>query len=161
MCTKDIKVATTSTVTLNSNGGNACSPSSKTVVYGGTYGSLCTPTRTNFVFDGWWTLSSGGNRVESTSKVSRPTNHTLYAHWTGNTFSVTYNANGGTGCSGTSTVVGELTVPEFCVPTRSGHIFLGWYDSLTGGNQIVSTITTNTVLYAHWLATNYGEYNDE
>ena len=71
----------TYTVTFNANGGSV-SPSSKTVTYGSTYGTLPTPTRTGYTFDGWYTSSSGGSQVTSSTKVTTASNHTLYAHWT-------------------------------------------------------------------------------
>ena len=93
ICTKDVKVATTPTVTYDSNGGNSCDPSSKVVMYGGTYGELCTPTRTGYTFAGWWTTAAGGDRIEASTKVIRPLDHILYAHWTPNTYTVDFNEN--------------------------------------------------------------------
>ena len=69
------------TVTLNPNGGSV-SPTSTTVTCGSTYGTLPTPTRTYYNFDGWYTASSGGSKVTSSTTVTATTNHTLYAHWT-------------------------------------------------------------------------------
>ena len=72
---------TTTTVVFNGNGGSV-NTSSKTVTVGGTYGSLPTPTRDGYTFDGWYTSESGGSKVTASTKVSKSTSHTLYAHWT-------------------------------------------------------------------------------
>ena len=69
------------TVYFNANGGSV-STTSKTVTKGGTYGTLPTPTRSGYTFAGWYTASSGGTRVYSTTKFTRSSNQTLYAHWT-------------------------------------------------------------------------------
>ena len=71
------------TVTFNANGGSV-STRSKTVTYGGTYGTLPTPTRSGYTFNGWYTAASGGSRIYASTKYSRSSNQTLYAHWTKN-----------------------------------------------------------------------------
>ncbi|MDY5058012.1 MAG: InlB B-repeat-containing protein [Bacilli bacterium] len=42
-------------------------------------------------------------------------------------YTVTYNNNGGSGCSTTSVTYGG-TYGTMCEPTRSGYIFIGWFD---------------------------------
>ena len=69
-----------SIVTFNANGGTVIT-SSKVVTYNETYGDLPTPIRTNYIFDGWYTAQTGGERVDSTTKVTTSSSHTLYAHW--------------------------------------------------------------------------------
>ena len=71
------------TVTFNANGGSV-STRSKTVTYGGNYGALPTPTRSGYTFNGWYTAASGGSKVYASTKYSRSSNQTLYAHWTKN-----------------------------------------------------------------------------
>lgn len=70
----------TYTVTLNANGGTV-SPSSVSVTYNSTYGSLPEPNRSGYIFDGWYSASSGGSKVTSSTRVTATGNHTLYAHW--------------------------------------------------------------------------------
>jgi len=72
------------TITFNANGGNDIT-TELDVVEGEQYGDLPTPSRTNYTFDGWYTEAEGGTRITSTSIVSLPTSHILYAHWTANT----------------------------------------------------------------------------
>lgn len=53
----------------------------------------------------------------------------LYARWD-NHYTVTYNDNGGSGCSSSSkTVTYGSTYGDLCTPTRDGYIFAGWYSS--------------------------------
>lgn len=76
----------TMTVTFSGNGGNTPSTSSKTVTYGGTYGTLPTCIRPNannysYSLKGWYTASSGGSQITSSTKVTSTGNHTIYAQW--------------------------------------------------------------------------------
>lgn len=150
----------TFTVTYNVNGGNALSTTTKSVTYGSTYGTLATPTRTGYTFDGWYTAASGGTKITSSSTVSTASNHTLYAHWTANTYTVTYNVNGGNALSTTTkSVTYDGTYGTLATPTRTGYDFSGWYTAASGGSKIESTtkvsITANQTLYAQWTAKSF------
>ncbi|MCI6265757.1 MAG: InlB B-repeat-containing protein, partial [Erysipelotrichaceae bacterium] len=80
--------ANTYTVKFDANGGST-SQILKTVTYGSSYGTLPTPTRTDYTFNGWYTATSGGTNITSSSTVSTASNHILYAHWTANLTNVT------------------------------------------------------------------------
>lgn len=146
------------TVTYNANGGSV-SPTSKTVQYGSSYGSLPTPTRTGYNFNGWYTATSGGYQVTSTTMVSKAANHSLYARWTGKTYTVTFNANGGSVSQSSKTVTYGSTYGSLPVPTRTNYTFNGWYTSSSGGSQITASTTvtnsSNHTLYAQWTAKRY------
>ena len=58
-------------------------------------GPLPTPTRSGYHFDGWYTAASNGTKITDSTKIMA--NTTIYAHWTVDTYTVSYNANGGTG----------------------------------------------------------------
>ncbi len=73
----------TYTVTFNANGGTTSVPTSKTVTYLGTYGTLATTSRVGYSFNGWWTATSGGTQVQTTTTVTNGTNHQIYARWVG------------------------------------------------------------------------------
>lgn len=146
--------AATFTVTFDKNGGNDPSSASKTVTYGSTYGTLATCTRTGYTFAGWYTAASGGTQVTSGTTVSITADQTLYAHWTANTYTVTFNTNGGTTPTASKSVTYASTYGTLPTPTRSGYAFLGWYTAASGGTQVTSSttvsITANQTLYAHW-----------
>ena len=69
------------TVTFDANGGSVDRSSAK-VYKGSSYGDLPTPKRDYYNFDGWYTSSSGGALVTSSTTVSDSSDHRLYAHWT-------------------------------------------------------------------------------
>lgn len=150
----------TFTVTYDVNGGNALSTTTKSVTYGSTYGTLATPTRTGYTFDGWYTAASGGTKITSSSTVSTASNHTLYAHWTANSYTVTYDVNEGNALSTTTkSVTYDSTYGTLATPTRTGYDFSGWYTAASGGSKIESTtkvsITANQTIYAHWTAKSF------
>lgn len=71
-------------ITFNEQGGSAVSD--KYVYFGGsrTYGTLPTPSRSGYTFNGWFTASSGGTQITSSTVVTVTTSitQTLYAQWT-------------------------------------------------------------------------------
>ena len=148
--------AATFTVTFNSAGGSTPSPASKTVTYGQEYGTLPTVTRTGYTLAGWYTAETGGDLRTATDVVSITANTTLYAHWTPNTYTVTFNANGGTTPTATKDVTYASAYGTLPTPTRTGYAFLGWFTDPDSGTQItagtVVTITAAQTLYAHWEA---------
>jgi uncharacterized repeat protein (TIGR02543 family) len=71
----------TFTVTLDPQGGTSPSPAAIPVAAGIPYGELPATARAGFLFSGWWTAPSGGQRIDSSTPVSVTGDHTLYAHW--------------------------------------------------------------------------------
>ncbi len=135
----------------NNNNGSGCS--TQKVTYGQAYGTLCTPTRTGYNFAGWYTAASGGTKVTADTKHLQESDITIYAHWTAKTFTLTYNNNGGSGCSN-KTITYDSTYGSLCTPSRTSYNFAGWYTAASGGTKITPstqvTVTSNQTLYAHW-----------
>lgn len=71
-------------ITFDANGGT-CDTAGITIKYGSMYGALPTPTRTGYKFNGWYTASSGGTKVTSSTIFTGSSSQTLYAQWTANT----------------------------------------------------------------------------
>ena len=144
------------TVYFDAQGG-VCSTSSKTVTYNSTYGTLPTPTRSGYTFNGWYTSASGGSVITASSTVKITANQALYAHWTSiptTTYTLTYDANGGTGAPAAQTGNGKITLSS-AQPQREGYTFIGWAKSNTATTaQYASgasfSLTANTTLYAVW-----------
>lgn len=143
------------TITLNPNGGTLPAYS---LVAGA---ALPIPTKTGYTFDGWYENQDfTGNPV-----TDIPTNNTenlnFYAKWTANTYTVTFDANGGTINNGAVTEytygVGA-TLPTDV--TREGYAFDGWYEqSDFSGSKVTKITATDTgdkTYYAKWLSTDAG-----
>ena len=63
---------------------------SYTVTYKDKYGTLPTPTKNGYTFGGWYTGENGtGTKVDENTVLTNINNHTLYAKWTMNTYTVT------------------------------------------------------------------------
>ena len=143
------------TVSFDANGGT-CSDSSKSVTYNSAYGTLPIPTRTGYGFDGWFTSAQGGSAVDADTVMSTASNHTLYAHWSANAYTVNFNANGGTCPTASKEVNFNSAYGTLPIPTRTGYGFDGWFTSAQGGSAVdadtVMSTASNHTLYAHWIA---------
>ena len=181
------------TLVLNGNTGEIKSSSNwtgsgtsvtKIVSTIGTVGYLPSTSQVEFsgeyILDGWWTASSGGTEVESTTNVADIWNGssdtiTIYAHKT-NQVKVTLDANGGNFSSNSNYAMYGWTKEGYLenratktltlgvrysgdksslpTPKRDGYTFYGWYSRPSGGTKIdASTIFTKispTRLYAVW-----------
>ena len=150
--------AGTYTVMFNANGGSV-STASKSVTYNSTYGILPTPTRTGYTFNGWYTATSGGTKVESSTKVAITAAQTLYARWTVNTYTVTFNANGGSVSTASKSVTYDSAYGTLPTPTRTGYTFNGWFTAASGGSKVIDstkvTTASNHTLFARWTANTY------
>ena len=137
-------------LTYNNNGGSGCT--SQTVTSGNKWGTLCTPKRTNYSFLGWFTSATGGTKIESTAIATK--NQTVYAHWEYTKLKLTYNNNGGSGCTSKNFVKNQK-IGTLCVPTKASNEFAGWYTSATGGTKVTSetVLSAATTVYAHWTPT--------
>lgn len=140
-------------VYFNSNGGS-CSTNNKTVTYNNSYGDLPSATRTGYTFDGWYTESSGGINVNQNTTYTDINDTTLYAHWNKNSYTVTFDANGGSCSTGRITVKYDDSYGWLPTPSYFRHTFAGWYTSRSGGSKIESGSifreNRNITLYAHW-----------
>ena len=157
---------TTTSVTYNAGGGT-----------GGTTDANVTPQadyvirtdeeagveRQGYTFTGWNTAADGsGTAYQPGETINPQEDTTLYAQWTpAPRYSVTYNANGGTG---------EYTDPDiaedspYTVKTlaqtgiaREGYTFTGWNTAADGSGTEYQpgaelTVNGDTTLYAQWTA---------
>ncbi|MBQ9814265.1 MAG: InlB B-repeat-containing protein [Lachnospiraceae bacterium] len=130
---------------------------------GGSYVYPAAPTRTGYSFVGWYTATVGGKRFDEYTVV-KTGDVKSYAHWTANSYTVSFNANGGSVSTSSKSVTYDQTYGTLPTPTRTGYTFDGWYTSSSGGTRIYSstkvTITSNQNLYAHWTKTSSDLFSD-
>ena len=117
-----------------------------------------------YTFNGWYTAASGGTKITSSSTVSTASDHTLYAHWTANSYTLTFDLNGGTQASGYSTSYTFKQDQRFVdviggypAPIKRGYLFDGWKNLASGehwtggwGTQPY-TYGANVTLTAQWV----------
>ncbi|MBO5910489.1 MAG: InlB B-repeat-containing protein, partial [Clostridia bacterium] len=112
------------TLTFNANGGTV-TETSRTLTYQQKYGTLPTPTRTGYECVGWYTEPIGGTPVNENT-IMGTESVTIYAHWTANNYTVTFNANGGSVNPSTKSVTYDSTYGALPIPTRAGYNFECW-----------------------------------
>ena len=149
----------TYTVSYSANGGSGA-PGSQTKTHGTNLTLSSTkPTRTGYTFAYWDGGSLGhfapGGTYSANQSVS------LRAAWSVNTYTVSYNANGGTGAPGnqTKTYGTNLTLSS-TRPTRTGYTFVKWNTASNGSGIDYSPGGTYTgdaalTLYAIWTVNTY------
>lgn len=158
--------ANTYKVIFNNNGGSG---SMDTITC--TYDKDCelsknTFTKTGYTFAGWSKTSDGEieyTNNETTKNLATSGNIILYAKWTANTYTITYNANGGSGSMNktTCTYDTECTIAGNGFE-RIGYTFVNWTkDSATGidyavGSTVKNLVTSGNIdMYAKWNINSY------
>jgi uncharacterized repeat protein (TIGR02543 family) len=128
------------------------SPINKLVSYDHNYGVLPSPSKTGHTFQGWYTASSGGQKVDSTTKVSITSPQYLYARWSTNSYTMTFTSNGGSAVSPLTQPFGS-NVSAPINPQRVGYSFDGWYSDsqLTLKYNFTTMPAQNITLYAKWI----------
>lgn len=148
---------TSYTVKYSANGGSGA-PSSQTKWKDQTLTlSNTKPTRTGYTFQGWATSSTATSATYSAGgSYTANAAATLYAVWKANTYTVTYNANGGTNAPSSQTkTYGKTLTLTTAKPTRSGYNFKGWATSATATTITYAsgasyTANAKITLYAVW-----------
>ena len=118
-------------------------------------------SRTGYTFTGWNTKADGSgttytDKQEVTSLTAADgATITLYAQWKINSYTLTYDPNGGTVTPTSKTLTYGSQYGALPTPSRTGYTFTGWFTAASGGSK-VGTATTmgagNTTIYAHWRA---------
>jgi len=118
----------TYTITYNVNGGSGLAPTPVTLPEGDEMeiASGSGLSRTGFTFSGWNTASDGsGTSYAVNSTFTFDADTTLYAQWTVNNYTITFNSAGGSAVAAMTAAFGSsLTAPTD--PTRDGYTFAGW-----------------------------------
>lgn len=146
------------TITYNANGGSGA-PGVTSYYYGyNTTLSSTKPTRTGYTFLGWSLSSTATSASYSPGQGWSGTNadnYTLYAVWKIITYTISYNANGGSGAPSSQTKnYGSSIKLSTTEPTRTNYKFKGWATSANGSVVYASGATyssnSSITLYAVW-----------
>ena len=139
------------TLSFNSNGGSAVA--SKSVTYDAAVGELTTPTRTGYRFDGWF---SGETQYTAATVYKVAGNTELTAHWTIETYTISYDLNGGAYAEGVSNPASYTVEDSVALnaPVKTGYTFTGWTGSNGDTPQTAVSIaqgsTGNKSYTANW-----------
>ena len=158
------------TVGYNANGGSGTVPATQTANAGTSItvagqGSL---TYSGRIFSGWNTRANGsGTSYAAGSSMTVRADLTLYAQWivnSGITYTVTYDANGGSGTAPAAQTVNagvSITIADQGGLTYSGRSFSGWNTQANGSGTSYAdgssmTVNEDVILYAQWTGSGNG-----
>lgn len=128
-----------------------------------TLGNTGNLVKTGYSFNGWNTTANGtGTSQAAASTFTMPSsNVVLYAQWTPNDYTLSFDANTGTGSMSSQTITcaatSSLNANSF---SKTGYSFSGWNTAANGSgtsysDQASYTMgTANATLYAQWIANN-------
>ncbi|MDD5673703.1 MAG: InlB B-repeat-containing protein [Chitinivibrionales bacterium] len=119
------------------------------------------PAKTGFTFGGWFTTASGGGTAfTATTPVNA--NDTVYAEWTPNTYTITFDDQSAT--TPVNPTIKTVTAPATtvvslpAVPAKTGYTFGGWFTAVSGGGTafIATTpVNANDTVYAKWTINSF------
>ncbi|WP_265333594.1 InlB B-repeat-containing protein [Paenibacillus sp. P13VS] len=137
------------TVNFDSNGGTAVDDQS--IPYNELAGAPDDPTKDGHTFAGWFT-DSGLSQAFDFDNTPVTTDLTLYAKWTADKYTISFDTLGGSAVDDVSVEHGsKLTAPAS--PSRSGYTFSGWYvdaELKTPFDFDQTEMTAELTLYAKW-----------
>lgn len=135
--TATAKVSTTTTYTVTFKDYDGDVLKTQTVEKGGSATAPTSPTRTGYTFTGWDKLFTN-----VTSDL------TVTAQYTINTYTVTFNSNGGSSVTSQTVNYGSKAT-EPTDPTKDGYTFVSW--QLNGVDyDFTKAVTSNITLVAKW-----------
>ncbi len=128
------------------------------------------PSKYGYIFKGYYTEINGGGTQYYDSNMTNVKNWdiasstTLFAYWQGNQYVVSFDRNGGSGGSINTIVTygAVINVSGLVAPTRTGYIFLGYYDmdnkqyfDSDMSSNVIWDKTTAYTLKAKWKNKSY------
>jgi len=162
-------IASTYAVTYDGNGntgGVAPTNDTKTYDVALTLATAETMVRTGYSFAGWNSAADGsGTTYAAGTSYTDNAVIALYAQWTANIYTVTFDANGGTSADpANKQVVFDATYGTLATTSRAGYVFTGWFTQASDGTKVETstTVTTadNHTLFARWANSFTWDAND-
>ena len=129
--------------------------SPRIVAFDAKYGEMPTLAKTGYAFKGWYTAAEGGTKVEVTTKLATAKDHTLYAQYDLETYTITYKDDlKGTHSNATSysVLTNGITLGN---AEKTGYSFLGWYENGDKVTVIEAGTVGNRELTAKWKEHSY------
>lgn len=143
---------------FNANGGkfdNSAISINFNETYGEAFDFPDEPTRTGYDFDGWYTASSGGEKIKSGDIVSK-LSYNLYAHWAAKDYTIYFDSQGGEELDEINVKFGG-TIPALPTPVKEHYLFEKWVEKESGNVVKKGTnysYSKDITLEAVWTAVN-------
>jgi uncharacterized repeat protein (TIGR02543 family) len=139
------------TVNFEANGGNPA-PDSQNIAHGDKVVMPPAMTKTGYGFVGWY-KEAGYINLWDFDNYEIVDNITLHAKWLAISYTVTFNADGGTPSPPQQNIIngGKVSKPENIA--KEGYTLQGWYKDASYTNLWdfdSDTVTNNIILYAKW-----------
>ncbi|MCR5151324.1 MAG: InlB B-repeat-containing protein [Clostridiales bacterium] len=137
------------TVTFNTNG-HGSSPANQRIEHGQTATEPTALVVEGYTFGGWFSDTACDYKYNFASPVN--SDLVLYAKWTINSYTVSFNMNGhGTAPASQSVEYGK-TAAEPTAPVVEGYTFGGWFTDAAckSGYNFSLPVNSDLVLYAKW-----------
>lgn len=121
------------------------------VTYGETITPPPAPNNPGYAFLGWYTSTAYETPFDFSVMPEKDT--IAYARWIQNTYTITFNSNGGSIFTPITKYFGE-TLPTLGIPVKKNHTFNGWFtdEDLTQAYNYTTMPNQNLTLYAKWTA---------
>jgi len=124
--------------------------------FGSSINEPIPPTKTGHRFAGWFTDEELTEPFVFDTMPEEDT--TLYANWTPNDYTITYETFGGTAIDSVTASFGSNISRPNQDPSRPGYVFRGWYSSPDDQDEKFSFDTMpaeDITIYANWRALRY------
>ena len=111
-------------------------------------------SKTGYTLDGWYTDKDCRTAYDFSSKVTGDI--TLYAKWNINSYTVSFDSNGGSSVA-TQSVNYNTSATKPADPSMTGYTFAGWFTDkkCTTAYDFSSKVTGDITLYAKWNINSY------
>lgn len=137
------------TVTFETNGGSPIDPLEISPCSDPINLADFTTVKEHYTFDGWY-LDSAYTQPVETLQVTEST--TVYAKWHPDTYTLTFQTNGGNELAPlTGTVESSAVDLSAVLPIRQGYVFAGWYLDVALAQAVSSVVLDHDMtVYAKW-----------
>ena len=138
-------------ITYRLDGGTSTNVTTYTVLDSIT---LLEPKKTGYSFDGWTYDGQTTPTKLATISLGTTGEKEYTAHWSANSYQVTYVSNGGNVSKETDTFVYDADI-SLATVERRGYKFLGWYNGDDKVESGIWEIAEDITLAAEWEIINY------
>lgn len=117
--------------------------------------------RAGYAFEGWYTDAAFGALFSETGTeaIMPPYDLTLYAKWSPISYTVFFDANGGSVEPASISALSDVALGELPIPTRMYYTFDGWYTAAEDGEKVTGETkfarSEDITLFAHWTLNSF------